>query len=111
MSLPKCDGHSNRKSADGLTAIYAPPMKSKPTKAGKPPPPCPECGGSSVVLVIHGIPTAAQAKKIAQGQAVAADREEWEGLSEWYCNTCGCDWSRHSRRFKKPGGVNATRGD
>ena len=39
-----------------------------------------------------------------------ADREEWEGMSEWYCKNCGCDWSRHSRRFKKPGGVNATRG-
>ena len=74
------------------------------------PPPCPECGSAAVVTVIHGIPTAAQAKKIALGLAIAADREEWEGMSEWYCNTCGCDWSRHSRRFKKPGGVNATRG-
>ena len=72
-------------------------------------PTCPECRAASVVPVIHGIPTVTQAKKIAQGQAVAADREEWEGLSEWYCKNCGCDWSRHSRRFKKPGGVNATR--
>jgi len=86
-------------------------MTTKRTKVVKPAPSCPECAGSSVVPVIHGIPNAAQAKKIAQGQAVAADREEWEGMSEWYCNTCGCDWSRHSRRFKKPGGVNATRSD
>jgi len=72
---------------------------------------CPECHSATVVHVIHGIPSAAQAKAIAQGRAIAADREEWEGMSEWYCNSCGCDWSRHSRRFKKPGGVNATRGD
>ncbi len=71
---------------------------------------CPECQSTSVVPVIHGIPTAAQDKAIAAGQAIRADREEWEGMSEWYCNACGCDWSRHSRRFKKPGGVNATRG-
>lgn len=88
-------------------------MENKPTKTKSvtPNPPCPECGSPTVVPVIHGIPTAAQAKKIAEGRAIAADREEWEGMSEWYCNACGCDWSRHSRRFKKPGGVNATRGD
>jgi len=80
------------------------------TKTAKTPV-CPECGATSVVPVIHGIPSTAQAKKIDAGQAIAADREEWEGMSEWYCNACGCDWSRHSRRFKKPGGVNATRGD
>jgi len=73
-------------------------------------PSCPECAATTVVPVVHGIPSAAQAKKIALGLAIAADREEWEGMSEWYCNICGCDWSRHSRRFKKPGGVNATRG-
>ena len=88
-------------------------METKPTKAKSvtPNPPCPECGSPAVVPVIHGIPTAAQTKKIAEGRAIAADREEWEGMSEWYCKACGCDWSRHSRRFKKPGGVNATRGD
>jgi hypothetical protein len=83
---------------------------SAPSKKTAKAPTCPECGAGSVVPVIHGIPTPAQAKKIKQGLAVAADREEWEGMSEWYCNSCGCDWSRHSRRFKKPGGVNATRG-
>jgi hypothetical protein len=62
------------------------------------------------VPIIHGIPSKAQQKAIEQGLAMIADREEWEGLSEWYCKSCGCDWSRHSRRFKKPGGVNATRG-
>ncbi|HLN85046.1 MAG TPA: hypothetical protein VK200_01260 [Candidatus Limnocylindrales bacterium] len=71
---------------------------------------CPECGSTQVVPMVHGIPTAAQSKAIKRGDAVLADREEWEGMSEWYCKSCGCDWSRHSRRFKKPGGVNATRG-
>jgi hypothetical protein len=61
------------------------------------------------VPIIHGIPTLAQAKAIKDGKAIRADREEWEGMAERYCKTCGCDWSRHSRRFKKPGGVNATR--
>ena len=74
-------------------------------------PPCPECGSSKILPIIHGIPTAVQAKAIRQGKATLADREEWEGMSEWYCKTCGCDWSRHSRRFKRPGGVNATRSD
>jgi hypothetical protein len=49
-----------------------------------------------------------QQRAIAAGKALLADREEWEGMSEWYCKRCGSDWSRHSRRFKKPGGVNAT---
>ena len=87
-------------------------MTRKPTrnKLVKRPPLCPECGSRSVIPIIHGIPTKTQQKAIAQGQAIIADREEWEGLSEWYCKKCVCDWSRHSRRFKKPGGVNATRG-
>jgi hypothetical protein len=48
-------------------------------------------------------------RAIDEGQAILADREEWEGLSEWYCKACGCDWSGEWRRFKIPGGVNATR--
>jgi hypothetical protein len=83
---------------------------AKRLKRAKENPPCPECNAAQVVPIIHGIPTQAQQKAIEQGQAMIADREEWEGLSEWYCKSCGCDWSRHSRRFKKPGGVNATRG-
>ncbi len=70
---------------------------------------CPACASISVVPVVHGIPTTPQTRAIKRGDAVLADREEWEGMSEWYCKNCGCDWSRHSRRFKKPGGVNATR--
>lgn len=72
---------------------------------------CPECGSAQVLAVIHGIPTAAQAQAIESGKAMRADREEWEGLHEWHCQACGCEWSRHSRRFKKPGSsVNATQG-
>ena len=83
-------------------------IRAKLKKSQKPA--CPECASPAVIPVIHGVPSTAQAKAIAHGQAIAADREEWEGMSEWYCKSCGCDWSRHSRRFKKPGGVNATRG-
>ena len=72
-------------------------------------PSCPECRSTKVIPVIHGIPSRAQSKLITEGRAIVADREEWEGLSEWYCKSCGTDWSRHSRRFKKPGGINATR--
>ncbi len=72
-------------------------------------PACPECGGADVVAVIHGVATPALQRAIDAGKAVRADREEWEGMTEWYCKSCGCDWGRHSRRFKKPGGVNATR--
>lgn len=72
-------------------------------------PVCPECGSSAVVPVVHGVITAAIQHAIDAGEAIAADREEWEGMTEWYCKACGCDWGPHSRRFKKPGGVNATR--
>jgi hypothetical protein len=77
-------------------------------KAGKPPR-CPECGAASVIPVVHGIPTPALRRAIAAGEAILANREEWEGLTEWYCKECGCDWSGEWRRFKRPGSVNATR--
>jgi hypothetical protein len=64
---------------------------------------CPECGSSHVVPIVHGIPTPALQKAIDEGQAVLADREEWEGMTEWYCKDCGCDWSGVWRRFKRPG--------
>ena len=73
-------------------------------------PNCPECAGSEVIPVLHGIVTPALQRAIDAGEAIAAQREEWEGITEWYCKSCGCDWSGHSRRFRKPGGVNATRG-
>ena len=85
-------------------------VTSKIPRPAKSPPLCPACGSAKVVATVHGIPTTAQTNAIKRGDAVLADREEWEGISEWYCKICGCDWSRHSRRFKKLGGVNATRG-
>jgi hypothetical protein len=72
---------------------------------------CPECGSDQVIPVIHHATTLALQRAIEAGRAILADREEWEGMTEWYCKSCGCDWGRHSRRFKKPGGVNATRSD
>ncbi|MGE5219027.1 MAG: hypothetical protein ACM3SP_18690 [Chloroflexota bacterium] len=74
-------------------------------------PACPECAATTVVPIIHGIPTRAAQKLIGLGKAIRADREEWEGLAEWHCKACGCDWSRYWRRFKIPGGVNATRSE
>jgi len=82
----------------------------KITKRAKRTPTCPECASSAVIPVVHGIVTPALQRAIDAGEAIAAQREEWEGMTEWYCKSCGCDWSRHSRRFRKPGGVNATRG-
>lgn len=64
-------------------------------------PPCPACGSNSVVPIIHGIPSSAERRAIEKGEAVVADREEWEGLTKWYCKECGCDWSGGWRRFKK----------
>jgi hypothetical protein len=72
-------------------------------------PKCPECGAAAVIPVVHGIPTPLLQKAIAQGKAIISNREEWEGMTEWYCKACGCDWSGRWRRFKKPGSVNATR--
>ena len=84
-------------------------QKAKKKKPSARPPLCPECGGRKVIPVVHGPITPALQRSIKAGKAILADREEWEGMTEWYCKSCGCDWSRHSRRFKKPGGVNATR--
>jgi transcription elongation factor Elf1 len=72
-------------------------------------PTCPECSSNQVVPVVHNPITPSLQHSIDLGRAVLADREEWEGMTEWHCKSCGCEWSRHSRRFKKPGGVNATR--
>jgi len=73
-------------------------IKSKPTGRT---PPCPHCGSPAVVPIVHGIVTPALQKSINKGNAVLADREEWEGMTEWYCKSCGCDWSGEWRRFKK----------
>jgi len=83
----------------------------KTPKTPKRVPACPECKSRSVIPVIHGMITPTLQRSIDAGQAIRADREEWEGLAEWHCKSCGCDWSRHWRRFKIPGGVNATRSD
>jgi hypothetical protein len=76
------------------------------TQAGDPQgprevPACPACASRAVVRIIHGIPSSGEREALARGDAVVADREEWEGLTEWYCKECGCDWSGGWRRFKK----------
>jgi hypothetical protein len=83
-------------------------QKSKTAKTKKAPN-CPECGSVEVIPVVHGIVTPAVQRAIEAGDAIASNREEWEGLTEWYCKSCGCDWSGNWRRFKKGGSVNATR--
>jgi hypothetical protein len=72
-------------------------------------PACPECASTTVIPVVHGIPTTSMQKAIHQGKAVLSNREEWEGMTQWYCKVCGCDWSARWRRFKRLGSVNATR--
>jgi hypothetical protein len=83
--------------------VKRPPPKTK--KA----PHCPECGAAAASPVVHGIPTPLMQKAIKEGKAIISNREEWEGMTEWYCKACGCDWSGRWRRFKKVGSVNATR--
>ena len=78
--------------------------KEKNTRKTKRTPPCPQCGSTSVVPIVHGVPTPAAAQAVKRGEAVLANREEWEGMTEWYCKQCGCDWSGKWRRFKKPRG-------
>jgi hypothetical protein len=72
-------------------------------------PTCPECRSSAVVPVLHGHITPALQHSIDTGQAVRADREEWEGMTEWYCKQCGCDWSAKWKRFKKPANLRLVR--
>jgi hypothetical protein len=72
----------------------------KPAR-GENPPLCPACGANSVVPIVHGIPSPDERRALEKGEAILADREEWEGLTEWYCKQCGCDWSGGWRRFKK----------
>jgi predicted RNA-binding Zn-ribbon protein involved in translation (DUF1610 family) len=76
------------------------PRKNASRKKAKTPP-CPECGSSSVVPTVHGVPSPAQCQAINKGRAILASREEWEGMTEWYCKNCGCDWSGEWRRFKR----------
>jgi hypothetical protein len=83
-------------SNDKIARERAKPKRSKKPQA------CPECGSSAVVPIIHGVITPLLQKSIDEGKAVRADREEWEGMTEWYCKRCGCDWSRQWRRFKRP---------
>ena len=88
--------------------------RKKPTRkktVAKKPPACPECGAVDVVPVVHAPVIPSLQRSIDKGHAVLADREEWEGMTEWRCQKCGCDWSGQWRRFKTPGGVNATRPD
>ena len=79
-------------------------MTRKPSKRRRRtrPPACPACGSSEVAVIIHGIISPSLQKLIDEGKAVCADREEWEGMTEWYCKQCGCDWSGQWKRFKKP---------
>jgi hypothetical protein len=96
-----------RRKRAGLLKPSAPSAGKSPRR--KKTPICPECGFREVIPVLHNPITQTQQRAIDSGRAILADREEWEGMTEWYCKSCGCDWGRHSRRFKKPGGVNATR--
>jgi len=83
--------------------------KKQKNQRAKPIPPCTECGSAAVVPIIHGIITPSLQKSIDEARAVRADREEWEGMTEWYCKQCGCDWSGQWRRFKKPANIGTTR--
>ncbi|HEY7164497.1 MAG TPA: hypothetical protein VIB79_08030 [Candidatus Binatia bacterium] len=75
--------------------MEAKPEKHRPTS-------CPVCRSTDIVPIVHGLPSTEEHRAIAEGRAVAADREEWEGMTEWYCKSCGCDWSGEWRRFKRP---------
>jgi hypothetical protein len=91
-----------------MTRAKPPGSSAEKSRRKKSSPICPECGSREVIPVLHKPITQAQQRVIDAGNAILADREEWEGMTEWYCQSCGCDWGRHSRRFKRPGGVNAT---
>lgn len=65
-------------------------------------PVCPECKSDHTVPIIYGLPTPRQQKAIDNGHSVSSDREDWEGMTEWHCKACGCEWSGNWRRFKKP---------
>ena len=91
----------------GSAPSHKPTRQSRNKKARR----CPECGSFEVIPVVHGIPTQAWQKAIDTGRAILSNREEWEGMTQWYCKACGCDWSGKWRRFKKSGGINATGGD
>jgi hypothetical protein len=65
------------------------------------PPPCPWCGTTATVPVIDLPLTPSLKKAITQGRALLADREEWEGVTQWHCKTCGCEWRGQWLKFKK----------
>jgi len=85
------------------------PAKAKRRRKSRKAPACPECGAAAVIPVVHGILSPSSQKAIGEGKAIISNREEWEGMTEWYCKSCGCDWSGRWRRFKKFDSVNTTR--
>ena len=59
------------------------PRQQAKKKAAKRIPICPECGSASVIPVIHGVATLETQRSVKAGKAILADREEWEGMTEW----------------------------
>jgi len=74
------------------------PEKFKKTKRK---PACPQCGSHKVVPVVYGLLNPELEKTLKKGRAILGDRHEWEGMSEWHCSECGCEWRGSWIRFKK----------
>jgi formate dehydrogenase maturation protein FdhE len=61
---------------------------------------CPECGSKTVLPIVYDLVNAAAKRALRGGEIILADRHDWEGLPQWHCKECGCEWRGRWRSFK-----------
>jgi ribosomal protein S27AE len=63
-------------------------------------PSCPECGSEGVLPIHYGLPNSAAKRALRDNKIILADCQDWEGLPQWHCKKCGCEWRGAWRSFK-----------
>lgn len=65
------------------------------------PPLCPHCGSAEVLKVVYGLPGPGLQRAIRRGEVVLDSSLEWEGMPEWRCRGCGCEWRGGWMKFSR----------
>lgn len=63
-------------------------------------PVCPECGSKTVLSIVYGLANGPAKRALRSDRIMLADRHDWEGLPQWHCKKCGCEWRGRWRSFK-----------
>ena len=53
---------------------------------------CPLCGSHDVIPIVYGNPDLETQRALRRGDAILNTCQEWEGLPEWHCRVCRCEW-------------------